>query len=203
MTAAEIAHAKETLGLIEGDEMLTPVGIQPGNRCGVVGKPFDTLFIEPAALLEQLVGVIPVEQGHVGFNAVFQHGIDEIGVEFCTFLIQLTGAVGEQTRPADREPVVLDAQLLHQLEIFLVAVVVVAGHIAGMIVFYMTGLMGVHIPNAQTLAAFIPAAFDLIGRGSCTPNEILFECHSDCLPIYCINEVYHAKPCKSNALWAG
>ena len=91
--------------------------------------------------------------------------------------IHLSRTVGNHSCPGNGESVDLDIVLLHKSNIFLIAVVAVAGHIAGVAVFdiLMGSVMAVIVPDVAALAVSIPGAFALIGGAGYAPEKILRE----------------------------
>ena len=72
---------------------------------------------------------------------------------------------------AKREPVCIEAELAHQLDVFAVPVVVVAGHIPGVAVQHPAALGAERIPRGAAPAALIHGPLDLVGGGRRTPDE--------------------------------
>src|SRR5262249_10265406 len=59
----------------------------------------------------------------------------------------------------------------HDSDIFLVAVVVVAGDVAVVSVLDLAGRVRKTVPDRLAFAVFVPGAFNLVRRGSRTPPE--------------------------------
>jgi hypothetical protein len=60
----------------------------------------------------------------------------------------------------------------HQGNVFPPAVVVIAGHIAGIAVDDVAGGVGESIPDGGTFAGLVPGPFNLVGGSGGTPQEI-------------------------------
>src|SRR5262249_37657101 len=75
----------------------------------------------------------------------------------------------------DGEPVRSGADVLHQRDVLLVAVVVVVGDVAIVVVLDVPRRMRIRIPDREALAVLIPRTFDLIRRGGDAPVKALGE----------------------------
>ncbi len=116
-----------------------------------------------------------MEQGGGGLDAVFQQGVDQALVEVQALLVDPAAAFGHHPAPGHAEAVGLHAQFLHQPDVLAPAVVMVAGHVAGVVVEHAAGGVGETLPDAGTGAVGQRRAFDLVGRGGATPDEVLGE----------------------------
>src|SRR5262249_5026455 len=97
--------------------------------------------------------------------------VDEAPVEVEALLIRLAGSLREDPRPRDREPVGVRADLAHQRDVFLVAVVVVVGDVAVLVVVDVSRRVGERVPDRRALAVLVPGAFDLVRRRGDAPVE--------------------------------
>src|SRR5262249_54550158 len=96
---------------------------------------------------------------------------DEAAVEVEALGVGRAGALGEDPRPGDREPVRVRADVLHQRDVLLVAVVMVVGDVAGVVILDLPGRMGVGVPDRDALAVLVPGPLDLIGGRRDAPVE--------------------------------
>jgi len=87
--------------------------------------------------------------------------------------IGLAGAIGLDARPRDGETVAGQIELLEECDVFFVAMVGVAGDVAGGGALHLAG--GVHeaVPDGFALAVFVPSAFDLVGSGGGAPDKLV------------------------------
>ena len=69
----------------------------------------------------------------------------------------------EDSRPRHGEAVGLEAEVFHKLDVFFVAVEVVVGYVAGVVVFDLAGSVREGVPDGGAAAFFVDGAFDLIG----------------------------------------
>ena len=122
-----------------------------------------------------------MEDRDEGADAGGKQFIDQCVVKIDTLRIDFSGAVGQKTRPGEGEAVVLHAHLLHQCDVFLEAMVMIAGDVAGVALKDLAVFMGKVAPDVAALAVFIGGAFDLVGRSRSAPDEILPEAHGNLL----------------------
>src|SRR5262249_19763255 len=99
----------------------------------------------------------------------------EAVVEVETFRVRLAGALGEDPRPGDGEPIGVRAETLHQRDVLLVPVVVVVSDVAGVIVLDVPGSVAIGIPDRQALAVLVPRALDLVRGRADAPVEAVRE----------------------------
>ena len=110
-------------------------------------------------------------QRRIGLDAVGQQFVDQAVVEVEAFGIGRAGAIGKYPRPCDRKPVVPDAEIPDQPDVFLVAMVVVVGAVAGRLVLDLARRVRKSVPDRAAAAVFIDGALDLIGRGGGAPHK--------------------------------
>ena len=102
---------------------------------------------------------------HDGGDAGGLERLDEVLVEADALGVDAAagGARRHDARPRDRQAVGLDAQLAHQLDVGLVAVVVVdrdaASRVAGDLAL---GGVGKRVPDRQPFTVGVPRALDLV-----------------------------------------
>jgi len=70
----------------------------------------------------------------------------------------------QNARLGDGEPIGLDAKLTHQGDVFAIAVIVVAGRIAGVVIDDMSGHLAIAVPNARSPPVNLARTFDLVTR---------------------------------------
>lgn len=77
----------------------------------------------------------------------------------------------KDARPGDGHAVGADAEILEQAHVFLVAMVGVVGHVAGVSIEGFAGRVGVDVPDGWAAAIFVGSAFNLIGSGGAAPMK--------------------------------
>ena len=143
-----------------------------GHVARVVAERLRSLARFPSAdtILERLRQVPVVERGE-GFDAVGEQLVDEAIVEVEPFGIGRAAALRKDARPGDGKSVCLDAEGFHQLDVALVAVVVIVGDVTVRVVGDLAGRVGERVPNGRHASVFGDGALDLIGRGCGAPEE--------------------------------
>ncbi|MNC62770.1 hypothetical protein D3C75_1128270 [compost metagenome] len=115
---------------------------------GKPDKSIDGIPVLPAALLLQRLRQLPVIERAEGLNAAIEQRCDEFFVILYPFRIHFTAASRINARPGDGEAVGFDAQLLHQPDILLIALIAVAGHTGIIAVINTAGNGGELVPYA-------------------------------------------------------
>ena len=178
MGTGDVAQDGDTLGLVQGHVGIHPTGKVLRHQGGISAEGRHNVPVQPAALVLQGAGQIPVIQGNHGPDARFQQGIDQLVIEGEALLVYGAVPVGDNPGPAHGEAVGLDAVLLHQGHILCPAVVAVAGHVAGIAVEDVAGHMGKIIPDIGSLSVFIPGTLALVGGAGYAPQEVLGKHHT-------------------------
>src|SRR6185436_2257295 len=111
----------------------------------------------------------------VRLDPFFQQLVDESRIEIDSLLVDRAGAFGMNAAPGDAEPVSVCAELGHDADVVLVAPVVVAGDVAGLVEPGVAGSVGEAVPDTSSSAISGRGAFDLVGGGRGSPNEIVGE----------------------------
>ena len=119
--------------------------------------------MKPAAAVLEGLRHIPVIEGDEGGDLLCQQGIHQPVVVIQPFGIGLPLAFRQDARPGGRKAVGVHPHLGHQVDIGLQVVVGIDRSLRGLLVLAKT--RGVHegVPDRETLAVLVPAAFDLEG----------------------------------------
>ena len=110
-------------------------------------------------------------RGRPGRDPRRQEHIDEPVIEVEPSLIHRAAARGKNPRPGNAEPVGADAQRFHQRDVFLVAVVVVAGHLRSAAILDEPWLRRVRVPDRRPSPIDIVSPFDLKGGCGDAPHK--------------------------------
>src|SRR5215216_8008462 len=113
-----------------------------------------------------------IEREHRFYGALSQ-AVDKPAVEVEAVLVGLTAPLGLDAGPGHGEAVGLHPELGHQVEVFFQAVVLVAGYITRVAVTDLTWSVAERVPDRRAAAVFVYRAFDLVGRHSRAPQEVL------------------------------
>jgi hypothetical protein len=166
-----MAHHRRAPGLVVGGQRSQPVAQAPPHLHRVVGEAFGGGPREPATGVLQRLRQVPVEQRGMRLDAGGQQLVDQAVVEVHARRVEGARTGGLHTRPRDREAVGIDAQRLHQRHVGGHAVVVVAGHLAGLAVAHLAGRGAEAVPDAFAAPVLAAAAFDLEGGRRNPPGE--------------------------------
>ena len=107
---------------------------------GILDEPVDKLRVKESPLIGEHLRQVPVVEGDDRLDALGLQRRDEVPVILDAGLIHCPGRpvregsrrpVGEYSGPGDGESVVADAHRLQKLDVLLVLVVAVAGHLGG------------------------------------------------------------------------
>ena len=98
---------------------------------------------------------------------------DEGSVEGDALFVDRALFIGDDARPGDGEAIALEAQLLHDGDVFFETVIVIAGNIAVFVAFGVAFIEGV--PDAEHFAVLVVRAFDLMDCRRGAPEEIVRE----------------------------
>ena len=147
-------------GAHDGRVLLERVG-------GRAGRP-------PSGVFESLRQV-PVVQRRHGTDSALEQTVDEPGVEVDARLIRRTRAGRLDARPGDREAVRTEPEILHEIEVALPAVIVIARDVAGVAVPDVSGRLAEGVPDRGPSTALVEAALHLVRRRGRTEDEAFRE----------------------------
>jgi hypothetical protein len=146
--ATLVAHDHDLVELVDREEMADTVSQLLREVARVLAEGLRGLSRLPAAVpVLECLGQIPVIQRQERLDASGQQRVDEPAVEIEPLRIGLPRALRKDARPRDGEAVGVGAQLLHQLDVLLVAVAVIVGDVAGVAVGDLPGRVRVSIPD--------------------------------------------------------
>src|SRR5262245_1576354 len=111
-------------------------------------------------------------QSGIWLDAVGEDFVDQPIIKIEAFWIGRASSVRKDARPCNGEAIGLGAQRLHQLDVFLVPVVVVVGDVTRALIGDLSGRVRKAIPNRWASTVLVDGAFDLIGRSRGAPAKI-------------------------------
>ncbi len=147
--AHAVAQDRGDVGLVDGDPVLDAVGEPLADDGGVLREAVDGVAVEPAAVVLERLREVPVVERDHRLLAVLEERVDEPVVERQALLVGRAAAGRLDPRPGDREAVAARAELLHQRDVLVDPVVVVAGDLAAAAVDDPPGLGGEGVPDAR------------------------------------------------------
>ena len=127
----------------------------PETESSILFKPRSDVGVQPATLILQSLGQIPVIDGNSRFySSRFQFRYQVLVILYARWILG-TGPLRQDPGPRDGESVVGRSQLTDDPGIFLIIVVTGVGSIA-------YPVFGPRVPNAQSFAVCVPASFNLM-----------------------------------------
>ena len=157
--------------------MADPVPEDIVHRDRELLEPVGGIAVRPATPLLKGLGQIPVVQGEPGHDACFQQLVHQPAVEVETLPVDLAIAWLD-ARPARREPICTEAELLHECDVFRHPVIMVGSHFGGISVCDGVRYAREHVPDGVFLAILMRRAFDLSRSGRRTPEKTGWKAHS-------------------------
>src|SRR4029453_11276849 len=162
--------------LVDREVVLHSVAELVGDVPAVVAERLRRVFGPPAAVLVlQRLREIPVIERDERLDPVCAQLVGQALVEVDAFRVRRTVTLREDARPGDREAVGVGADVLHQRDVFLVAVIVIVGDVAGVAVLDLPGGVRERVPDRRPLAVLVPRRLDLVRGGSDAPIETFGE----------------------------
>ena len=159
-TVEAVAEQREDRRFIEGGEALDPVAIAVRDKSGVVGKPCDAVSVRPAAEIVERLRHVPVIEAKPRLDTGGKDRVDQPVIQCQARLVRCPAPLRQKPRPGDGKTVGLDAEPLHQRDVFGIATVMVAGDIAGVVVGDFA-FLAARVPDAGAAAVFARRALDL------------------------------------------
>src|SRR5262249_19010153 len=158
-----IAALDERGELVDREIVLHAVAELLGDVSAVVREGLRSVLGYPAAVLVlKRLRKIPVIERGEWLDALGAKLVGEALVEVDALRIRRARALREDARPGDGEPVGGRVDVLHQRDVLLVAVVVVVGDVAIVVVLDVAGRVREFVPDRLALAVLVPSALDLI-----------------------------------------
>ncbi len=189
MPAFEMADHGGAEGLVDGDPLGHHVAEAIEHRLGVVTEVADHGAAGPAAPVLQWLRQVPVVERDHRLDTPGVQAVHQPPVEVEALLADRPGAVGDDPRPRDGEPVGGQAQLREQIEVFLEPVIVIAGDVTGVAVCHRAGHPAECVPDRPSPAVFVRGALDLVRGGRRAEEEPGRKAHGQCrLLLHCASD---------------
>ena len=153
MGAQGVAVEGDRGGLVQRHPLRHAVAEPLAGGRAVLGEPFRRRAVHPAAPVLEGERRVPVVQGGHGGDAGGEQLVDEAVVEVQAGGVEGAAAPGLDPRPGDREPVGVDPELAHEPDVFVRAVIVIAGDGGGVPVQDVPRLLGKGVPAGGPAAA--------------------------------------------------
>src|SRR5438132_4184458 len=153
-----------------GPHRLSVIERAKHRRC-VVRKPVRDISIQPSAAIVERRRKIPMEQRNQRLDAGGAQCIDKTPVKVESFLIEAPLPFWKNATPRNTESIGGEAEVAHECDVGFVAVIVIAGNVAGVAVRDETRRVTESMPDARPRAIGERRSFDLIRSGRRTPEE--------------------------------
>jgi len=151
--------------------VLDPVPQPPGDRFCIPDKRVHRGTVRPAAALLQLLGKVPVIERRKRTYPPRKKRVHQAFVEIESLRVEGAVPFGIDPRPGNGEPIDLEAEILHEVEVGTVAVVMIARHAAVIAVCGLPRGAGKPIPDGLAFPVFVLRPFDLICSSRRPPDE--------------------------------
>ena len=169
----DILPGSQREGIFQGDPVThTAAETLKTNPC-ILQECFCCFLSQPVSFLEKVERRIKMIKHHIGLDAIFQAGINEITVVLQPGFVDPAIRSWKNTRPGNRYRKRLQIELPAALDIFTIAMEKITG------LFSIKALirpLQEAIPAAGTAAALPGASFYLECRCSCTEYKVLWKC---------------------------
>jgi hypothetical protein len=160
-------------GLVQGRPGVNPVSEHLPDRGGVVREAQRRLPGRPPAGVLQRLRQVPVVERHDRGDPRLQQGVHEPVVEGGPARLERPAAAWLYPRPRDREAVRPDAEVPHECDVLVPAVVVVGGHVAGVAAACASGGVAEDVPDRLAASVLVHRSFDLVRGGGSAPEEVV------------------------------
>ena len=152
----------------------------------VVAEVRHRVAVHPAAGVLQRLRQVPVVQGGHRLDAPGAQPVHQAPVVVQALLVDGAGTVRHDPGPADREPVGVQPQPGHEIQVRVGPVVMIAGDRAGVAVRHRPRDVAERVPHGRPAAVFIGGPLDLVrGRGH-AKQETWRKAHGHCrLLLHC------------------
>ena len=172
MFPPQMSQPHKALGLIQGKKVPAVLGKILRHHSGILPKPGHALRICPAAPILQCLGILPVEQGKIGLDAIGPQFPEHILIIVNSGLVDLADTFGQDSGPVQGKTVIFHSQHTHQGNILPVAVDMVAGR-PGVLPLIYPPRFTKSIPHRLTAAVSGSPALNLVGAVRHAPCKIL------------------------------
>ncbi len=170
---AAVSEEGETLNLVERDPVFDLIAVGLDNRVGIVSECICGAAVAPATeVVFKRLGEIPVKHGDPRGEAMIEHRVEQTVIEIDSLLVYRTAAGRIDAGPGERESVVFGTELRHEGQVFFEEVIVIAGDVEVVAVFYLSGLAGKGIPDGGAFAVGERGSLDLWSGGGESPDEV-------------------------------
>ena len=172
--AVHVAAVHDDPRLVDRRPQRHAVSERAEHHAGIIGEPVGHVTVEPAAVVVEGGGEVPVIEGDGGLDAAGEQRVDEAVVERDAARVHRAAAHGEDAAPRDAEAVGVEPEVGEQRHVLGEAVIVVARDVARVAVGDVTAprRMREAVPDARPGAVGERRAFDLVGGRGGAPEKV-------------------------------
>jgi hypothetical protein len=158
-------------GFVVRDPARHPVTDPPHDELHDIGETLCGGAVQPTSLVLQRLRQIPVVQRRQRLDAAREQAVDQPFIEVQPGFVCRPSPRRLYARPGDREAIGADAKVSEQREVFIEAVVVVAGDLGRLAARDAARCRAEAIPDGRPAPPLGQRAFDLESRGRHAPEE--------------------------------
>ena len=181
MNAVPVPQIGRAPGLVQGGPGIDGVAEGPGKDSGIFRIPLGCVPVGPTSCILKVLGQIPVVEGHHRLDALLTEHVEDPAVMVQPGLIHPTSGAGEDPGPSNGETVGTHPHLLHQGDVFGVAMILVTGLIPVRPVKDSPRFPAEGVPDGIRPALLPGGPLHLEGGSGRPPGKIRRECKPICL----------------------
>src|SRR5882757_1619706 len=149
---------------VDREKMLDAVAQMLRDMGCVIGKCLRGVARSPAAeAIPKRLGQVPMIQGYEWLDAVRRQLVQQPVIEIEALWVWRTCSFRENARPSNRKTIGFCAQRLHQLNVFLVKMIMIGRGVGVAVIRDGPARVGETVPNRWAAAVFVDGPLDLIG----------------------------------------
>ena len=169
--ADPVAEPRDDPGLVLRHPEPDPVAEPGGDDLDVLAERLDRAALDPASLVLEAGGEVPVVERHDRRDVIAEQLVDDAVVEVEARRVHAAAALGQHARPGDREAERGRPEVTDEADVLDVAMVEVARDRAVVAVAHLARRAAEAVPDALAAPVELARPLDLVRRGADTPEE--------------------------------
>src|SRR5215213_8210121 len=175
--AETVTHPCRDPGFVQGDPEFHLVRQCLVEDVCVLREAFARLPARPSAAVFERLRQVPMVKREDRLDGAFSQAIDQAPVMVEPVLIGGSGPLWLNAWPGYGEAVRLHPEVGHQVEVFLQAVVMVAGNVSRVAMANLALGVAERVPDRRSASVLCGGALDLVGGRGRAPQKVLGESH--------------------------